>query len=287
MAAVNKDPFVRSRSKDGLPSIFKGLVRAGSSQAIKVGEICTWDEQTGYFKPVDAVADHRYMLAISKEEQKSAGRAELIAARYIDFYALAPEDEFEFVLAAAQSLALGDPFTLTASDSQKLTAGAGAFAVAINVDDGHYPQEEDTTIRSRSYAVVSFNPAVTWWGYRMNQSMRAGRKIISDSGTVTLKESDMYNTLLLAATTSTVNLPAVKPGMDIIIVSVTAAVVTISPNASDKIRVQGALLANNVDIDNNTAGGSTATAGDTVQLLTESVDGFAAISLEGNNWATV
>ena len=282
MAATNKDPFVRTTRKDGLPSVFKGLVQAGATQAIKIGEICAWDETTGYWVPIDAVADHRYILAISKEEQKAVGRAELTAIRYIDFYSLDPADQFEFALDAALSLELGAPFTLTASDSQKLTAGAGAFAVAINVDDGHYPQEEDTTIRDRSYAVVSFNPSISWWGYRLNQSMRPGRRVISGT-TITLKESDMYNTLLLCTGTGTVTLPAVKPGMDIIIVVITAAKTIISPNASDKIRVLGAQLANNTDIDND----HDETAGDTIQLLTEDADGFIGITLEGDNWATV
>jgi len=284
MAAVNKDPFVRSTRKDGLPSVFKGLVQAGATAAIKVGEICTFNETTGYFIPVNAVADHRYPLAIAKEEQKASGRAELTAIRFIEFYSLDPADQFEFPLAAAQALALGDPFTLTASDSQKLTAAAGAFAVAICVDDGHYPQEEDyTPIRSRSYAVVSFNPAASYWGYRMSQVVRGGRRIITSSGAFALAENDMYNTLVLATTTSTITLPAVKPGMDTIIVSVAAAVITVSPNASDKIRVKGAQLADDKDISNVT----TAAAGDTVQLLTESADGFIAISVEGGNWATV
>ncbi|MFH1488503.1 MAG: hypothetical protein ABII06_06330, partial [Pseudomonadota bacterium] len=140
----NRDPFVY-RIGGGKPVTFLGLVQAGSTQAIKKGEICTWDETTGYFVPVDAVADHRYPLAIAAEEQKASGRGELTASRYILFYALDPRDIFEFELAAAQALAIGDPFTLTASDSQKLTAAAGAFAVAINVDCGHYPHEEDTT----------------------------------------------------------------------------------------------------------------------------------------------
>lgn len=280
--ATNKDPFVKTTRKDGLPSVFKGLVQAGATQAIKIGEICAWDETSGYWVPVDAVADHRYILAIAKEEQKSVGRAELTAIRYIEFYSLDPADQFEFALDAAVSLELGAPFTLTASDSQKLTAGAGAFAVAINVDDGHYPQEEDTTIRDRSYAVVSFNPSISWWGYRLNQSMRPGRRVISAT-TLVLKESDMYNTLILCTGTGTLTLPAVKPGMDIIIVVVTAAKTIISPNANDKIRVLGAQLADNTDIDND----HDETAGDTVQLLTESADGFIAITLEGDNWATV
>jgi len=283
MTAVNKDPFVRTTRKDGLPSVFKGLVQAGSTQAIKIGEICTWDETTGYFVPVDAVADHRYILAIAKEEQKSSGRAELTASRYIEFYSLDPADQFEFELDAARSLALGDPFTLTASNSQKLTAGAGAFAVAINVDDGHYPQEEDTTIRNRSYAIVSFNPSISWWGYRLNQSMRPGRRVISTADDLTLKESDMYNTIILVTAAKTITLAAVKPGMDFIIVSTGANVVVISPNANDKIRIAGAQLADDTDIDNDAA----EAAGDYVHFMTESADGFIALGVPVTTWLTV
>jgi len=275
MAAVNKDSFCYSRSKDGLPVVFKGLVQAGSTQAIKIGEICTWDETTGYFKPVDAVADHRYMLAIAKEEQKASGRGELVNARYIDFYALCPDDVFEFPLAAAQSLALGDPFTLTASDSQKLTAGAGAFAVAINVGDDHYPQEEDTTIRNQSYARVSFNPAVTWWGLRMSQVVRHGRRVISVADTATLKESDMYNTLiLLSGEGKIITLPAVKPGMDVIFVNSDGGSQTINPNNNDKIRLDGALLDDGDAITQTTVGYS-------CRLITESADGFCCLSVPG------
>lgn len=275
MTAVNKDPFCHSRSKDGLPVVFKGLVQAGSTQAIKVGEICTWDETTGYFKPVDAVADHRYMLAIAKEEQKASGRAELVNARYIDFYALHPDDVFEFPLAAARSLVLGDPFTLTASDSQKLTYGSGAFAVAINVDDNHYPQEEDTTIRNQSYARVSFNPAVTWWGLRMSQLVRTGRRVIAVTVTTTLKESDMYNTLITLSGASTVTLPAVKPGMDAFFVNIDGDTQIIDPNASDKVRLDGAQLADGASI-------TQTTVGYWCQIITESADGFMVISVPGH-----
>ncbi|MFH1614575.1 MAG: hypothetical protein ABIG61_05785 [Planctomycetota bacterium] len=274
MAAVNKDPFCYSRSKDGKPDIFKGLVQAGATQAIKVGEICTWNETTGYFIPVDAVADHRYPLAISKEEQKATGRAELTAIRYIDFYSLNPEDVFEFPLAAAQSLAIGDPFTLTASDSQKLTAAAGAFAVAINVDDGHYPQEEDTTIRSQSYARVTFNPAVTWWGFRMSQLARTGRRVIAVAADATILESDMYNTLILISGTTTITLPAVKPGMDAIFINTDGADQNIDPNASDKIRLDGALLDDGDKI-------AQTTVGYTCRLITEGADGFTCLSVPG------
>lgn len=273
--AVNKDPFVYSKSKGGKPQIFRGLVQAGSTQAIKIGEICTWDETTGYFVPVDAVADHRYPLAIAKEEQKSSGRAELTAIRYIDFYSLHPDDVFEFELAAARSLAIGDPFTLTASDSQKLTYGAGAFAVAINVDDGHYPQEEDTTIRNQSYARVTFNPAVSWCGFRMSQVARPGRRVISVAATGSLKESDMYNSLVLLSGATTLSLPAVKPGMDVIFVNADGDTQSINPDDADLIRLDGALLDDGDSITQTTIGYN-------CQLITEGAAGFTCIAVPGH-----
>jgi len=274
MTAVNNDPFVYSKSKDGQPDVFLGLVQAGSTQAIKVGEICTWDETAGYFVPVDAVADFRYPLAIAKEEQKASGRGELTAIRYIEFYSLNPDDVFEFALDAALSLTIGAPFTLTASDSQKLTAAAGAFAVAINVDDGHYPQEEDTTIRDQSYARVTFNPAVSYFGLKRSQAARTGRRFIAVTSNETIKESDMYNSLILITGTTTIILPAVKPGMDAIFINGDGADQNIDPNSSDKIRLDGALLDNGDKIAQSTIGYS-------CQLLTESVDGFVCLSVVG------
>lgn len=273
MAAVNKDPYCYTIG-GGEPMCFKGLVRAGSDQAIKVGEICTWNEQTGYFKPVDAVADHQYWLAISKEEQKSTGRAELTGIRYMEFYALHPNDVFEFVLAAAMSLTIGTPFTLTASDSQKLTSGVGAFAVAIAVTDSHYPDEEDTTIRNQSYARVTFNPAISWWGNRMSQMNRTGRKIIAISSTQAIIESDMYHSVILVTGTTVVSLPPVKPGMDAIFQNCDAATIGINPDDDDKIRMDGNLLDDGDSI-------TFTEQGDICRILTESVDGFIALNTRG------
>ena len=270
---VNKDPYVWSLH-GGKGHRFLGLVQAGSTQAIKRGEICDWDETTGYFIPVNVVADHRYKLAIADEEQKASGRNELTGSRYIWFYSLHPDDVFEFELAAAQSLALGDPFTLTASDSQKLTAAAGAFAVAINVSDNHYPQEEDTTIRNQSYARVTFNPGSSYWGFRMDQHVRPGRRVIAIGATGTLKESDMYNTLILISGTTTITLPAVKPGMDAIFINTDGATQSINPNDADKIRLDGALLDNGDSL-------TQTTIGFTCQLITEGADGFTCLSVPG------
>ena len=277
MAAVNKDPFVYSRSKDGKPDVFLGLVQAGSDKAIKVGEICTWNETTGYFIPVNAVADFRYPLAIAKEEQKATGRAELTAIRYIEFYSLNPEDVFEFPLAAAQTLALGDPFTLTASDSQKLTAGAGAFAVAISVDYGNYPQEEDTTIRSQSYARVTFNPAVSYWGFRLSQSARTGRRVVAVASTSEILEADMYNTIIYITGGTVVTIPAVKPGMDAIFINGDGGTQEIDPADDDQIMVEGAFI---------TAGNSITqtTVGFWCNLITYSADGFISLCGAAGQW---
>ncbi len=273
--AVNKDPFVYSTRKNGTPHTFLGLVQAGSTEAIKIGEICTWNETSGYFVAVDAVADHRYPLAVAREEQKAAvGRTgELNAERYIEFYSLHPEDVFEFELVTAAGVAVGDPYTLTASTTQKLTAAAGAFAVAYVVGDDHYPQELNTTIRNVSHANFSFNPAASFWGYRFGKSMVArggGRKMIAISSAETLAENDMYNTLILLSGTTVLSLPAVKPGMDIIVINIDGATQSVNPDDDDKFRLDGVLIANGESI------GQT-TVGNWCQILTESADGFIVL----------
>jgi len=277
MAAVNRDPFVYSNRKDGKPHMFKGLVKAGSSQAIKRGEICTWNEEEGYFTPIDAIADHRYPLAIAAEEQKASGRHELVASRYILFYSLHPEDIFEFPIAAAQSLAVGDPFTLTATTTQTLTASTGAFAVAHNVGWDHYPTEEDTTIRNQSYARVSFNPCVSYWGFRFSKLMNLGVRVITTAVDLTLLESDMYNTLILVTAAKTITLPAVKPGMDTTIIGTGANAVVIDPANADQLRIAGVLLTAGYTI---TSGGA---AGDSVHILTEGAAGFIVLD-ENGTW---
>ncbi len=192
MAAVNKDPFVRTLNKDGLPCVFRGKVQIGSTQAIKKGELCCFNKTAGYWVPVSAVLDFIYALAISKEEQTADD-----LARYMEFYALHPDDQFEFEIDAARSLALGDTFILTASYSQKLTYSASAYPVARCVDYGHYPQKTDTTIRNRSYAVVSFDPTCSYWGLVLNGSYRGiGKKVCAPAGSLTLYQEMSGLTIL-------------------------------------------------------------------------------------------
>ena len=78
--AVNKDPFVRTTRKDGLPSTTRLPVQAGSTATIKIGEICAWNKTANYATPITVEADFKYALLISKEEQKSDD-----SARYMNF----------------------------------------------------------------------------------------------------------------------------------------------------------------------------------------------------------
>lgn len=273
--AVNKDPFCHCLVGND-PDMFLGLVQAGATQAIKVGEICVYNKTSGYWVPASAVADGTlYPIAISAEEQKATGRGELTGARYIKFYSCSPNDVFEFELAAARSLAIGDKFTLTASNSQKLTYTAGDFAVAVNVDFGHYPQEEDTTIRNQSYARVTFNEACSYFGLTKSLVMSSGRKVISLAASTTLKENQMYNSLIIVTAAATITLPPVAPGMDIIVVSEGANAVSVDPDDADLIRLTGAQLDDGDKLTSNSA------AGDAVQLITESAAGFTAFIIEG------
>jgi len=271
---VNKDQFAHSKSSKGADT-FLGLVQAGATQAIKAGELCVFNKTTGYFVPASAVADAQsYPMALSAEEQKASGRSELTGSRYMRFYSLSPDDVFEFELAAARSVAPGDPFTLTASDSQTLTYGAGTFAVAIAVTDDHYPQEEDTTIRSQSFARVTFNPACTWYGFRKSQTTRTGRKTIAITATATMLENQMYNSLILISGTTTISLPPVKSGMDAIFINIDGATQSINPDDNDLIRLDGALLDDGDSI-------TQTTVAFTCQLITEGAAGFTCLSVPG------
>lgn len=273
--AVNKHPFIRSRNNNAQAVMFLGLVQDGDTQAIKDGELCTWNETTGYFVPVDAVADHRYNLAIAAEEQKaSSGRSGILTGeRYIPFFALHPDDIFEMELVAAAAWAVGAPFTL-AADSQKLTSGAGDFAVAIGADTEHYPQEEDTTIRSQNFARVTFNPSATYFGNFMNLANRAGRRLITVTSNETFKASDMYNTLVHITGATEIELPAVAPGMDAIFVNINGDTQALDPNSSDQIRLDGALLTAGNKITQTTIAFS-------CQLISEGAAGFTCLSVPG------
>jgi hypothetical protein len=268
MTAVNKYPFVKNLSGEK-PLVFPGLVQAGSTQAIKRGEICTFDETSGYWIPVNAVADFRYSLAIANEEQKADG-----LARYMEFIALRPDDVFEFALDASVQTALGDGLTLTASDSQKLTRDVDGSAVAFVVGISNYP-EVGTTLRYLSSAEVVFNPVHSYWMQRVLKN-RLYKIIGPITDDITLKIEDC-GAVVLVTEAQTITLPnaTVPAGWNIKILVGGDATVVIDPKPDTAgIYIKGALQAAGKYI-------SMTDIGDFVELVWDGTNWLAVNSLSG------
>jgi len=182
MAAVNKYPWVRNLFGRTKPYTFMGLVQAGDTQEIKMGEICEYNGTATYFSPVDAVADRCYSLAIAAEEQKAGA-----ASRYMKFFGILPGDVWEFELASAAQVSIGYALELTASNSQKLTYDADGDAVAFAIDNGNYP-EKGTTLTSISYVQCVFNTQFSYImqiGFQQNQ-----RKVMAKTAAYTITPED-------------------------------------------------------------------------------------------------
>lgn len=247
--AVNKDPFVRTKNANGLPSTTRLPVQAGSTATIKIGAICAFNKTAGYVTKIDAESDFIYALLIAKEEQKAAD-----SARYIEFYDLHPDDVFEFEINAARSLAVGDRFVLTASYEQILTYSATKYPVARAVDDGHYP-ETGTTIRSQSYARVSFNPACSYYGLISNGFAWGTPKQVTATSALTLYY-EMSGLTIIHQGASTAEVIHVLPvagtapvGTNFKVVNLSSATGTVSfnPGTGSGIYVDGTAQTDNED----------------------------------------
>jgi len=272
--AENLSPFVRNKygTKE---TIFPGKVQAGSTQAIKRGEICCYNKTSGYWVPVSAVADGElYLLAISNEEQKAAD-----VARYMEFIAPKPGDEFEFEIAAPRQVAQGEGFILTASNSQKLTYSGTAFPVFLACGDDNYPQT-GTTLTYKSKAVVEMNPKCSFWQALQGTLQKNKFETVSDNRTLTYEDSGKI--FLVDTDAKTITLPATKEGIEYTFINKaadTTVEVTISPNASDAIH-----YVTSVDDKDliNTKG--TAVEGDMVTIKGDGADGWWVTSIKGT-WA--
>jgi hypothetical protein len=165
--AVNKSPWLYNRiSGAATPVLLPGLFLAGSSQAIKRGEILERTNSTNtVFVPWDADEDITTGIAVANEEIKSGD-----LAGYYPVIAIMPGDVFEFTVASAAATALGA--ALTYSSSQVFTTG-GAQTMAYSVGHDHYPQmqghasddatgDRGTSIRSVSRVEVCFKKSRTW-----------------------------------------------------------------------------------------------------------------------------
>jgi len=198
--ASNKYPWSHSILDPTKPFIFPGKVQAGSSQAIKCGELCAYNETSGYFVPVDAVADYVYSLAIAAEEQKSDD-----SARYMDFIAPREGDVFEFTLSAAASIELGDAVILVASQSQQLARDVDGFIVGTSAGMDNYPQE-GTTLRSKSTVQAMIHPAFSY--FYKNILQRDVVKVMHKTAAYTLKLEDNNATITNFGATGSVTLTA-------------------------------------------------------------------------------
>ena len=180
--ATNQSPWVGSLDGATKPLILPGKVQAGSTAAIKRGEICVYNETAGYFVPANAVADNAYSLAIAAEEQKADD-----SARYMDFYMPRMGDVWELALSAAAAVELGDALTLVASESQQLTRDVDGAVAAVSVSTDNYP-DVGVTLTNKSYVRAVVHPE---YSYYYKNILQAGlKKVLTKISAYTLTLED-------------------------------------------------------------------------------------------------
>ncbi len=143
--AVNKNPWLRNDGGDSKPMIVRLRVQAGSTQAIKRGEICIFNVTTANVAvPISGTSEVTHLI-VANEEQKADD-----VARYVEFIVPRPNDLFECEMSAARQVMLGETFCY--STSQKL-AYSTSNVIFRSADDSNYPaaEEKSTTVRSVGY----------------------------------------------------------------------------------------------------------------------------------------
>jgi len=188
MAAVNLAVWHHNIGGATEPYLIKGLVQAASTQAIKQGELCTWNNTTGYWTPADAAADTLYNLAFAAEEINTINTP---AARYSTFIVPRPEDVFEIELLAAASIALEANYEPTGTDSQTATLDADGEAVFCSVGDSNYPNAEKyggTSITSVSHGLFTMNAAFSYYKNLVRNGQTHMKVIVVTAAKTLLKE---------------------------------------------------------------------------------------------------
>ncbi len=180
--ATNKYPWVKNLNGDAAPLIVPMKAAAGSTRTFKMGEILTFNENSGVVTAVDAVADAAYSLVIAAEEQKSTD-----PARYVPCFMPREGDVFEFALAAADAIEYGEGLTLTASQSQQLTVDVDGVCVAMSVGTDNVPQV-GTTILSKSYVQCVFHPQYSY--FYKNMLQRNLKKVMAKTAAYTITLED-------------------------------------------------------------------------------------------------
>lgn len=153
--ATNMTVWVGNAYGHQEPLIMLGAFQAGSTQAIKRGEILslTGDSNTKW-EPISSDLSAAANLAIAACEIKAGDRA-----GYYPIMVPRPGDIFEYPVATAAATAVGT--AMTYSTSQQLTTG-GTYAILYACGQEHYPLEQGhladdagpdrgTTIKSSGY----------------------------------------------------------------------------------------------------------------------------------------
>ena len=150
MAARNKPVLFKSLRGEGLvPPVIELPVQAGSTQAIKTGEICKLRSISDFstYPIVPAAAGEKEFIPIIAIEEQSATDI----ARLMKFYIPIDDFAFEFALDAATEVKLGDGFQINDSQSVKIATAALLGTCWIE------PITATPTWQSVSKAFVVFN----------------------------------------------------------------------------------------------------------------------------------
>ena len=165
--ATNRNVWIRNLFGASEPFIMLGLFQAGSTKAIKRGEILEKTAVTNTrWVPMDSDFAGAANVAVANEEIKSGDRA-----GYYEIMVPRPGDVFRFELAAAAAVTVGTAYYWSDSETLK-SSGTNVLAYVAGQDNypdkqGHLSDDASSdsgeTIRSVSYADFIFKEAVSYW----------------------------------------------------------------------------------------------------------------------------
>lgn len=163
--ATNNTRWVGNIDGAAEPFIYLGKFQAGSTQAVKMGEIIefTGDTNTAWV-PIDSDFAGAGNVAIANEEIKSGDRA-----GYYEIIVPRPGDMFEYDLDTAAATAYGTALYYSSSEA---VSASGSNQLATAVGQQHYPQKQEhladggiadmgSTIKSQSTVIMTFETAAS------------------------------------------------------------------------------------------------------------------------------
>jgi len=165
------------------PMTYKGLFQAGSTAAVKRGELLefTGDSNTAWV-PMDSDFEMDGNVAVAAEEIKAGDRA-----GYYNVYIPRPGDLWEYPLASAAATEYGS--ALYYSSSEAVTT-SGTYVLGYAVGQEHYPDHQGhladdaggdagSTVRSTSYIRMTIRPEASLYSKLVG---KANQVNVGDSG---------------------------------------------------------------------------------------------------------